>query len=114
VKLFHGDSSEVLAREVPGLGRPTTFWLDAHDDSDAHRPTPVCAEVEAILRALGGIGEHVILIDDVRMFGLPGRWGEHMTVLELMKTAQGIDESVVFRLEPNSIQSCDVLVMQTG
>jgi hypothetical protein len=61
VKLFHGDSAEVLAREVRGLGRPTTFWLDAHDDSGAQKPTPVCAEVEAILRALGGLGEHVIL-----------------------------------------------------
>ena len=62
--------------------------------------------------APGGIRENVVLIDDMRMFGLRGHWGGHASLLELMKKAQAIDDSVMFRLEPVGLQAYDVLVVR--
>jgi hypothetical protein len=137
VEVFHGESPKVLAEVLPRiLGRergagskvtpriragrkvmspidPTiTFWLDAHDDSPANEPTPLLEELTAIFRVLGGIGRHAILIDDMRMLGLPGRWGERLTVDRLKAHIRRLDPSVMFAFEDNAIARQDILVVQ--
>jgi hypothetical protein len=69
VAVCHGDSRRGLARVLPRIRSPITFWLGAHDDSSAHEPTPLLGELSAILGVLGRVGRNVILIDDLRCLG---------------------------------------------
>ena len=71
IRILQGDSGLKLAEEITALEQPALFWLDAHfsggvtaaGDSD----TPILAELHDIFAA--PLLEHVILIDDARLFG---------------------------------------------
>ena len=71
VRCHLGDSSVVIDRLLSELVHPAIFWLDAHysegDTARGNLETPILAEVRAIARH--HIHGHVILIDDVRLFG---------------------------------------------
>jgi hypothetical protein len=70
VNLFQGDSGRVLPKVLEGLTEPALFWLDGHYSAgntakgEAH--TPISAELQAILSH--PVKQHVILIDDARLF----------------------------------------------
>ncbi len=70
VRLWHGDSSEVLPVVLGQLDQPALFWLDGHYSAGitakGDKETPIWAELEAILAH--PVKGHVILIDDARMF----------------------------------------------
>lgn len=70
VRLYQGDSGEVLPRIVEQLSGPVLFWLDGHYSggitAKSGSDTPVSTELQAILDS--SIKEHVILIDDARCF----------------------------------------------
>jgi hypothetical protein len=110
--------SKVQPRSKPGnraqsrIDTTITFWLDAHDDSPANEPTPLLEELTAIFRVLGGIGRHAILIDDMRMLGLPGRWGERLSFDRLKAHIRRLDPCVTFAFEDNAIARQDILVVQ--
>jgi hypothetical protein len=69
VKLFQGDSGEVLDSIVTKLDQPAIFWLDGHYSggitAKANKDCPVVEELTAILKSSH---KHVILIDDARLF----------------------------------------------
>lgn len=70
VHLFHGDSGRLLYDIIKHVDEPITFWLDAHTDETVpawRKHSPVMEELEAIKRH--PIKTHMILIDDVRLFG---------------------------------------------
>lgn len=71
VHLFHGDSAELLFEIVKSISQPILFWLDGHysggDTAKGPADTPIMSELGHILRAPDF--QHVILIDDARMFG---------------------------------------------
>jgi hypothetical protein len=87
VTVHHGDSEEILPALLASLGTRALFWLDAHYSWDglqrAPKETPIVAEALAILRH--PIKDHVILIDDMRLFGKPvgERYRDYPTVGEL-------------------------------
>ncbi|MBS0626535.1 MAG: hypothetical protein JSS32_10845 [Verrucomicrobia bacterium] len=71
VKLFKGDSTDLLPQIIAKLDAPATFWLDGHYSSDntarGITNSPILAELESIRQH--PIKNHTIMIDDVRMFG---------------------------------------------
>lgn len=73
VKIHCGDSPDVLQEILQGTTARCTFWLDAHRSfslqtlgSDVYGPNPLIQELDAI--ALSSRNDHVIFIDDCRLF----------------------------------------------
>lgn len=78
VQCLQGDSAVVLPHVLGLVDQPALIWLDGHwsGGATAHGPkdTPVIEELRAIFAT--GI-DHVVLVDDARLFeGMPG-YGEH-------------------------------------
>lgn len=72
VKLFQGNSSDVLPQIMETIDEPAIFWLDGHysggDTAKADLNTPIFKELECIFNAK--YFPHVLLIDDARDFGV--------------------------------------------
>ena len=72
VRPLQGDSSAVLGKLVAELDRPAIFWLDAHwsgsETAGRDAECPVLAEIAALTAASI---DHVILVDDARLFCAP-------------------------------------------
>ena len=72
VQVVQGDSSAVLPALLDRLDQPTLFWLDSHycgpETFGVDRQCPVIEEIRAIVAAAP---EHVVLIDDARLFFEP-------------------------------------------
>jgi hypothetical protein len=70
VNLICGDSGEELARLVKQLHCRALFWLDAHysggETANGRGGVPVMKEIDCILNDRT---DHVILVDDMRLFG---------------------------------------------
>lgn len=72
VKIWHGDSADVLLSIVKEIGNePATFWLDAHASGPLtggkSGGTPVVDELKSIGES--SYKEHTIFVDDTRLFG---------------------------------------------
>lgn len=77
IKILQGDSGEVLNTLLPKFSEPVLFWLDGHYSSEfflngeyiktarADKDTPIEMELELLLSSPI---QHVILIDDARLF----------------------------------------------
>lgn len=67
--LLQGDSGEMLPTLTPSLDQPTLFWLDGHYCGSSTALSaiecPIYAELDAVFN---NNRDHVILIDDARMF----------------------------------------------
>lgn len=77
VECLHGDSATLLPRVLDEIGdQRALFWLDGHfcGGDRAEKDTPILEELEAIFAS--GV-EHVILIDDARLFEGMSHYGEH-------------------------------------
>jgi len=72
LKLFHGDSGEVLPIVLDLLQAPAIFWLDAHwsggETAKGDKNTPIIEELHAI--AKHRIKKHVLMIDDAQDFSV--------------------------------------------
>ena len=71
VECFHGDSAKVLPGILAKLDGPAVFWLDAHYSGPrtgkaSSRETPIEEELSIIFE--GSSAEHLIFIDDARLF----------------------------------------------
>jgi hypothetical protein len=70
VRLWHGDSTYVLASILGDIDEPAVFWLDAHfsgtGTARGASDTPIGAELQIIARH--PVKRHLILIDDARCF----------------------------------------------
>jgi hypothetical protein len=78
VHLIHGDSVKSLQRLLPTVNDRIMFWLDAHyssrDTAKGEVSVPLLDELQVI--ASHPIKDHVILIDDYRLFGWKNASGE--------------------------------------
>ncbi len=73
VEILEGDSEELLPGLLADLSEPCLFWLDGHATTfgaRGRRVTPIRGELAAILAH--PVAEHVVLIDDVRLFAAGG------------------------------------------
>src|SRR5207245_3027677 len=70
VGILNGDSGQLLSAILRELRAPALFWLDAHYSGDgtakAAIETPILSELTSILSH--AIRNHVVLIDDARLF----------------------------------------------
>ncbi len=84
ILLVQGDSSSELPKVLDGINQPCLFWLDGHYSggitAKGKMETPIVEEVRHILNH--SITDHVILIDDARLF--VGR-DDYPTLEELKK-----------------------------
>jgi hypothetical protein len=72
VKSYHGDSAKVLPEIIAELDGPAVFWLDAHYSGPktgkaGSRETPIEEELSIIFES-SPMAEHLIFIDDARLF----------------------------------------------
>lgn len=71
VKIFLGDSREVLPQILASIEKPATFWLDGHysseDTAKGLTNNPILEELECIKNHF--IKNHTIMIDDAKLFG---------------------------------------------
>lgn len=70
IEIVHGDSGEMMPKVLENIDDVALFWLDGHYSggitATAELETPIKKELEAIFSHK--IKNHVILIDDARMF----------------------------------------------
>ena len=70
ISIIQGDSSKVLPTILSNINQPCLFWLDAHYSegytAKGEKETPIIEELHHILN--NSKLNHVILIDDARMF----------------------------------------------
>jgi hypothetical protein len=99
VKLYLGDSREILPVILKEIDEPATFWLDAHFGT-----------VEQCIEEIDIIGQHhlknhTILIDDVRVFP-----SSSITLEQVQQHLHAINKNYQFILEDNYIAPQDILV----
>ncbi len=74
VTLINATSAAALPRLLPALSGPVTFWLDGHySGGTTYRGevvTPIAVELDAISRSRDRMSGLVVLVDDVRLFGV--------------------------------------------
>ena len=67
---MHGDSGEILPELLNNINEPILFWLDGHysagNTSKGSLNTPIIKELVTIFQH--PIKQHIILIDDARLF----------------------------------------------
>ena len=72
IKLIHGNSGEKIKEVLKVLKQPAIFWLDGHyssgDTALGDKITPILDELNNIFNCNNY--EHIILIDDARLFGV--------------------------------------------
>jgi hypothetical protein len=70
ISIIKGDSSKVLPMVLDLMNKPCLFWLDGHYSAGITAcgdiQTPIIQEIEAIFAH--PVKQHVILIDDARLF----------------------------------------------
>lgn len=70
IEIINGDSAKVLFKILTKIEKPTLFWLDGHysggTTAKGNLNTPIYQELNAILSHK--IKNHIILIDDARLF----------------------------------------------
>jgi len=68
----YGDSVGALQAIVPKINVPIVFWLDAHFSGGAtHGREDECNVLDELATINQSLGEHIILVDDARLFYAP-------------------------------------------
>jgi len=72
IEFRHGRSEEVLNKVVRAIRQPAVFWLDAHwSGGNTFGSTSICPIRREIKEILVASCQHVVLVDDVRLFLAP-------------------------------------------
>jgi hypothetical protein len=106
VKIIQGDSGEILADIVKQISSPALFWLDGHYSSEfyvndefirtarSEKDTPILKELGVLLN---DHRQHVILVDDARMFTGEGDYPTLKAISNLVKQSRHSFEVFVDR-----------------
>jgi len=107
LELIVGDSLLELQKLIPGLDKPTTFWLDAHVDNGpvGIKLCPILEELDAIKNS--SIKNHTIMIDDMRCFGI--NWGAGISIDMLLEKVKEINPNYKILYEDGHVPN-DILV----
>ncbi|NJN82617.1 MAG: hypothetical protein HC802_10340 [Caldilineaceae bacterium] len=86
IRIIRGDSAEVLPEILSTLNASTLFWLDGHYSGPGtamgRSVSPVMDELAALLHH--PVGNHVIMIDDARLFTASDGYPELAEVMSLV------------------------------
>lgn len=105
VTIHYGDSGVILADLLASIRHPCLFWLDGHwtggpiHAAKGQRETPILQELEHIFRH--AVKDHVILIDDARLFN---GTNDYPSLEELEETVRLHDRSLRFHVENDIIR----------
>ncbi|MCB0575804.1 MAG: hypothetical protein KDC61_14690, partial [Saprospiraceae bacterium] len=70
ITIIQGDSGKEINKILPSIGDKALFWLDGHysggNTAKSDKECPILEELDAIFR--NNSANHVILIDDARLF----------------------------------------------
>ncbi len=103
IRLFQGDSAELLPKMLNHVNTPCLFWLDAHYSGGATSKgdleTPIIKELVHIFSH--HILDHVILIDDARCF--TGN-NDYPKIESLVKFVQSKNKGLVFVVKDDIIR----------
>ena len=102
VKLYHGDSTNLLEKMIGKTKKRIVFWLDAHcsegDTGGDDDQNPLVQEVKTI-KKVASRNDHVIMIDDMRYIR-DGRFknnGETLTEMQLNNLVMSINSDYKFK-----------------
>jgi hypothetical protein len=102
VRLYQGDSANVLGEIVKDLTKPAIFWLDGHysggETAKGEKECPIWAELEHILNHHL---PHILLIDDARCF--IGQ-GDYPTIDELQQYFEKKKRTYSFEVKDDVIR----------
>ncbi len=102
IRLIKGDSSKILVDLINEIDQPAIFWLDGHysgfETAKGDLDTPVSRELEIIL---GSSLNHILLIDDARMFNGTNDYPE---IGQLKDKANSMKENYQFTVEDDIIR----------
>jgi hypothetical protein len=105
VSIIFGDSGEVLPNILARIKQPCLFWLDGHwtggpiKAARGKLETPIRQELHHIFQH--SVKDHVILIDDARLF--VGE-NDYPTLEQLREFVKTYDSSMSFQLENDIIR----------
>jgi FkbM family methyltransferase len=122
VRVYQGDSLELLPQILKRLSGPALFWLDGHWSTGRTARgkvnTPILDELRAIKES--GIRDAVILIDDLRLFGKPSQQVDSSSSLhgypdlnEIHRAVMAIDSSYQFLVLGDVALACPANVALT-
>ncbi len=101
VKLYLGNSATKLTHLVRNIKGSITFWLDSHTDDSS----PILKELEQISKLKRK--DHVIIIDDVRLFGEKKRFPK---LTEILESIRNINSNYIVEYRDSLLYSGDILV----
>jgi hypothetical protein len=108
IEILQGDSGQILHELIKKINSPALFWLDGHYSegitAKGDKECPVVQELDAILKSNF---DHVILIDDARMFN--GKQ-DYPSVEEIKSILQNSQKKIslevkddIIRITPNNL-----------
>lgn len=109
VTLYLGDTLEELPRVIADISDRITFWLDAHygnSPTQGEDPTPLLRELSIIKEHPRH--DHILLIDDVRLFGKNG-W-DRVTKFSVLETILEINPRYEIAYMDSKLFPQDILV----
>jgi hypothetical protein len=86
ITVLLGDSGQLLPTVLAELSSPALFWLDAHCSggiTSGHREAPIIRELTSVLQH--PVKEHVIVIDDARLFRGRNGYPQLRQIVELVQ-----------------------------
>lgn len=87
VTIVNGDSGKVLPEVLKSINEPAIFWLDGHYSAGitakGDKDCPIYEEVDAILATKYN---HILLIDDARLFNGGGDYPTNQKLTEYIKS----------------------------
>lgn len=96
VNIINGDSGKEIKKLLKGLSSPALFWLDGHysggKTAKTKLNTPIVEELVAILKHK--TKEHVVLIDDARLFN--GK-DDYPKISQIKKLLKGLKYDIEIR-----------------
>lgn len=110
IHLIIGDSGIDLAKLIPSIKKPATFWLDAHFEKKRigmRTRCPLYEELDAI--AQSPIKTHTIMIDDMRVIGT-AMWGKGIVKDKIIEKIMSINSNYKINFEDNTQAPNDIMV----
>jgi len=112
IKLICGDSGEELPRLMERLACQSLFWLDAHycggETAGRMQATPILKEIACVLNDRKA---HVILVDDMRLFGADPAYPTSEALIAKIKEMAG--EGVGLEIRDDILRIAPLLAGQS-